>query len=383
MKGGFTQMRAIVVDDEVWTLEHICDLVGTHAVEVIGCYTNPLEALDAVVARAPDVVFLDIEMPEMSGLEFAEKLEVLPSVPEVVFITAYNQYAIDAFRVNALDYLLKPVLPADIERTVERVRRRIESTIRSRPEQQPHAVRVSLLGNLAVYAGDSGRPIRWVTAKCGELFAYMMLQNKESERSKWSIIEALWHDKNSEKAEVNFRSTVSRVNKTLREYATGITIVYTGNGYRLQTKDVVIDVDALQLERYVRDEIPITETNVAHIQSLLLHREPALLAWTDGEWREAYAVQYEHYIVHLARRLLHYYERLDAEPLTLLPIIELLIRHHPYEDDYHIYALKLHARIGGKRHAHEYYQAYVELLQQELGEAPSMALQMAYQQLLE
>jgi two-component system, LytTR family, response regulator LytT len=118
-------LRALVVDDEQLARDELCyllDLVG--GVEVIGQAGNGPEAIDAVGRIAPDVVFLDVQMPGLNGFEVARTLVGGPSPPELVFVTAFDQHAIEAFEVNAVDYLLKPVEAGRLEMAVERVRRR-------------------------------------------------------------------------------------------------------------------------------------------------------------------------------------------------------------------------------------------------------------------
>ena len=103
------KLRAYLVDDEPLALERLRRLLErTGRVEVAGSTTEPEEALAALTADPPDVCFLDIQMPRLNGFEVLARL---PSQPMVVFTTAYDQYALKAFSVNSVDYLLKPVEP--------------------------------------------------------------------------------------------------------------------------------------------------------------------------------------------------------------------------------------------------------------------------------
>lgn len=103
-----TQIRVLVIDDEPLAREMICEmLAGDPAVEIIGECGNGEEAVAAIEERAPDLLFLDVQMPEASGFEVLETLKN-GHAPYVIFVTAYDQYAVRAFEVHALDYLLKP-----------------------------------------------------------------------------------------------------------------------------------------------------------------------------------------------------------------------------------------------------------------------------------
>ncbi|MEO1055011.1 MAG: LytTR family DNA-binding domain-containing protein [Bacteroidota bacterium] len=102
-------MKAIIVDDERLARKELSNLLQEHnEIEIIGEATNVDEAFDLVNQVNPDLIFLDIQMPGKSGFEL---LEMLDAVPTVIFTTAYDEYALKAFEVNALDYLLKPVQP--------------------------------------------------------------------------------------------------------------------------------------------------------------------------------------------------------------------------------------------------------------------------------
>ena len=109
-------LRILIVDDELPARNRMRELLEDCRGEVpnvmVGEAANGLAALDAVATEKPDVVLVDIHMPGMSGIELAGHLQVLDSPPAVVFVTAHDQYAVDAFEVNAIDYLLKPVRAA-------------------------------------------------------------------------------------------------------------------------------------------------------------------------------------------------------------------------------------------------------------------------------
>jgi two-component system, LytTR family, response regulator AlgR len=109
-------LRVVIVDDELPARHRLRELLEDCREEqahvVVGEAGNGVEGLQVVASAQADVVFVDIHMPEMSGIEFARHLQVLEQPPAVVFITAHDQYAVKAFEVNAVDYLTKPVRAA-------------------------------------------------------------------------------------------------------------------------------------------------------------------------------------------------------------------------------------------------------------------------------
>jgi two-component system response regulator LytT len=125
--GGST-LRAIVVDDEQLAREELCFLLGQlDDIEVVGQAANGIEALRVVDEQSPDLVMLDVQMPGLTGFEVARRLLRAAVDAHFVFVTAFDQHAIEAFEVNAVDYLLKPVEAGRLATAVERARRRIQS----------------------------------------------------------------------------------------------------------------------------------------------------------------------------------------------------------------------------------------------------------------
>ncbi len=368
-------MRAIVVDDELLVAEQIDRMLANAGVDVLACCVNPHEAIGMAKALQPDVLFLDIEMPELSGLEIAERVYADKLDMEVVFITAYNQYAIDAFRVNALDYLLKPVMEEDLRRSLERVGIRRQHRVGIAVGCGPKSSTVSLFGKFALQMDGDSEPVRWVTSKCAELLAYLLLQPREKEVSKWELIEALWPAQDTEKAGINLRSTVSRINKTLRDCQAGMTLTSVRNGYRLTSADEAPAIEASELERLALRNVEPNPDNLARYEQLVERCSRPFLQEFDGAWCEPYRQQYRQYFLLLGKRLLFYYENSATdEPYKALRLAEQLVEHDPYDEALRGAALKLHHRTGGSTRAAAYYESYAEFIRIELGTSPSERL---------
>jgi two-component system LytT family response regulator len=117
-------ISAIIIDDEFHCLDSLSILLSTYCkdVNLTATYNNAADALDGLKSFTPDLVFLDIEMPVMNGFQFLEKLSSLPFA--VIFTTSYDQYAIKAIKFSALDYLLKPVDPDELQKSIAKVKQR-------------------------------------------------------------------------------------------------------------------------------------------------------------------------------------------------------------------------------------------------------------------
>ena len=129
-------MRTIIIDDEPLARSLLIELLETEKnIEVIAECGDGFEGLKAIQELQPDLIFLDIQMPKINGFEM---LELLESPPRVIFTTAYDKYALKAFDVNAVDYLLKPVSPERLSKALEKLNRQSNTTENSIKEKIPY-----------------------------------------------------------------------------------------------------------------------------------------------------------------------------------------------------------------------------------------------------
>lgn len=204
-------IKAIVLDDESITGEWLGEkLKKSGVVDVVNILQNPFELTEYLTKDLIDVVFMDIEMPGISGIELAMQLSRLEDTPEIIFVTAYAGYALDAFRANALDYLVKPVIMKDLERVLIKLEKRINRK-RNEVERNPSQPEIK---RRCLSISDIN--LKFPTAKCEELFLYILLRNRQL-ISKWEIIEDLWPDKGPEKGGANIRTTAFRLNQVLEK----------------------------------------------------------------------------------------------------------------------------------------------------------------------
>ena len=159
-------IRAFVVDDERLAVQRLTRMLGaTGRVEVIGSATDPEAALEALQREHVDVLFLDIQMPGLTGFQLLERLK--QDVP-VVFTTAYDQYALHAFDVNSIDYLLKPIEADRLERALDRIERRSAIGAGGSPGELPALPDVRALARQLAAELAPGRRLERVASRVGE-----------------------------------------------------------------------------------------------------------------------------------------------------------------------------------------------------------------------
>jgi two-component system LytT family response regulator len=165
-------IRTLLVDDEELaraTLKRA--LLGApefDGFEIVGEAANGVEALEAVEEYRPDLIFLDIEMPGFGGFEVIQQLS---NVPAVVFVTAYDEYAVRAFEANALDYLLKPVQPERLQRALGRIRQRFSTTAAERSREQD-----ARMAEVIALAANRSGPLKRLAARRGKRIAIVPLR---------------------------------------------------------------------------------------------------------------------------------------------------------------------------------------------------------------
>jgi len=154
---------ALIADDE----PHLARALQTAllalwpALDIVHVARNGSEAAECIATLNPDLAFLDIQMPGLTGLEVAQGIE---GATRVVFVTAYDEYAVQAFEQEALDYVLKPVKTERLQRTLERVRRALAA-----PAADGNAPLLAALQKLLPAAAASAERLRWVRASAGDL----------------------------------------------------------------------------------------------------------------------------------------------------------------------------------------------------------------------
>jgi two-component system LytT family response regulator/two-component system response regulator LytT len=172
------ELRALLVDDEQLARDELGYLLGRIGdVEVVGQAGNGMEALAAAARLRPNVIFLDVQMPGLTGFEVARRLLEEGSVSHIIFVTAYDQHAIEAFEVNAVDYLLKPVDPARLEIALQRVQRRISADRQFDPNRGHDGASAEQLERIVQLLADRQQRREQLALKVGERF--MLVQAEE------------------------------------------------------------------------------------------------------------------------------------------------------------------------------------------------------------
>ena len=168
-------IRAILVDDEPLLREHLRERLAAHQeIDLVGEAHGVSSAVDLVAAEKPDVIFLDVQMPPENGFDLLPRLECVVPRPVVIFVTAYDKYALRAFDTNALDYLTKPVHPARLAKAIARLKQsiadqRLVADIKANPDSDTAQGAATSLDAMDLIPLQDGAYIRMV--KVGQIAA--------------------------------------------------------------------------------------------------------------------------------------------------------------------------------------------------------------------
>lgn len=356
-------ITAVLVDDMRPALRELEFLSKKYPeISITGMYTDPLEVIEKIGELNVQVVFLDINMPQLKGIDAASR--ILDSSPEtdIVFVTAYDQYAVEAFEVHALDYLLKPVAEERLEKTVARLRKKFSKA------REKHSLKLKIQCFQQFQMGWEGRePIKWRTEKARELFAYL-LENHSRSITRDELLDKLWPEIDPDKAVKHLYNGIYYIRKALEGYGVSRDIISINNNYNLILGAVEWDVERFcrffAKDKEVRLEV-LEEMEVLYNGDYL---EKELYSWSDYE-RERLLKLYEQGIIELSKRYIEE-ERYERAKDSLLKAYSK----NPYSEDITVLLLQLYRKTGDKVNAVRHFNAYSSLLEKELGIMPDERL---------
>ncbi|QGQ93905.1 response regulator [Paenibacillus psychroresistens] len=376
-------LRVFLVDDEEPVLALMERLLATNVnIEIVGKFTRPEEAISRIQTEKVDVVFLDIQMPGMNGIEAAEFLmEVAPAI-EIVFVTAYNQYAINAFELNAVDYLLKPPTAGRLKKTVDRLIRNWEG--RNQGEQKMEAElaeadvlesnkKNSILGQGFYCFGhfewivdaQTGETVNWRRLKDRELMAYLV-HRRNRFVSKATILEDLWPGANPEQATAFLHTCVYNIRKKMNSLGCKEKLAYKDNGYRLELLELWCDAE--EFERVAggmevdAGSIGACETAASLYKDNYLEKEGYIWAYeTEKALKDTY--------ITLLTRMADYYSSIPNYDSAMNCLLNAHKR-HPFHDQINDSILLGYARMGDRQSMILHYERFTRLMKEELGIEP-------------
>lgn len=354
--------KVIAVDDEQNALNRFERLITQdNRLELLKTFTRASEAVEFMKSNQVDIAFLDIEMPEMTGLELAEVLMDLNPYVEIVFVTAYNQYALEAFRAHATGYLLKPLSHDDFTTQIDSMEKKLS---KSHVVEDDKLV-INCFGAFSIKKAKDSEALRFRTSKAEELLAYL-IQNEGRARSKDMILDTLWPDADLDKAANNFRVTCTYIRSTLADFGYTDILVRDHDDYSINISRIRCDYLEFRSKISAPDMLPLED-----VEALVnLYKGPYLenrfYDWAEETkgWLENRYIQ----LLYRAGKLYGEAERLDAA----IEAFEAVLHVDLYEEDAFREVIRLkQAKKLPTQALKDYYEKYSESLNREYGLDPS------------
>lgn len=294
-------LNVLIVEDEPVILEDLAAMVREYpGVTSCTACSDPISALEEADRQSFDVALLDIEMPEMNGVDLALRLKDQFPWLKFCFVTAYNNFAAEAFNLEAVDYVLKPVRQ-------ERLFKMLDKVIASSSDRRQHpvradqapSIRIQVFGRLAIYMNDE--ILRWKRQKSAEIFAYLLL-HRSKPVNKFQLCEELMPGLSPDKALVNLQTAIYQLRRNLAGFTREqIQIEYGDNCYRMRINSCDYDLATFEqtcdqagkagsdLGRVLYPE------QIRHLLEQLRQSYPARVMEYDGWlWSIPFAMHCEH-----------------------------------------------------------------------------------------
>ncbi|QGQ99613.1 response regulator [Paenibacillus psychroresistens] len=369
-------LKILLVDDENPALGFLKRMLSTYPdLSISGCFNEPLLALEFLITEKVDVIFLDIEMPKINGLEAAARISQLCPDADIVFVTAYSQYAVEAFNLNALDYLLKPLQRNRVDQTINKLLKQAESRQPQAQIQTPlptEDLQIQCLQQLHLRKAN-GEPVqlRWRTQKTMEVFA-ILIHYRHQTLHRSILIELLWPEWEPEKAIAHLHTVIYHLRKVLKEKLPTMHMNYENEGYRLDMGSILIDIEEWERSLHSAPSLH-TETIEEHLllQKAYLgdYLEVPGYLWAEGE-RQRLRILWQNHAV----RLVEFLESNERYSEAINCYNHLQAR-APFLEISYLGLMRIHARNQNNKAVKQQYEAMLQLFSQELNIMPSNDVQ--------
>ncbi len=365
-------MRVGIIDDETPSRELTKLMLSRcDSLEFVKEWSNPIQALADMEIVLPDLLFVDIEMPHLNGIEFAKLVKNIDERIQIVFLTAYDSYALHAFEVPAINYILKPLTKDAILNTIDRIYAQQQNT---KPLSEIHQTKFLLFGQVQLYEKGTTIPYKWPTSKTKELFAFLLIQQMPI--NKWALCEILWPDADISKVEHTLHSTINRLKQVLRQVAPEMSLLCIDGNYSLS--DSSLFCDALAVIEFLIPERSISATSLRSYRRVLKLYQGSLFATEDYTWgfelKEKYEYLYLNALLKVAR-----FEFESKNWIFAITDLKQLLLIDPYHEEAMEMLLKSYQCNGNMADLIVTYKMYAKLLKTDLGILPHDTITAIYQ----
>lgn len=300
-------MKAILIDDESLALDFLESQINKVSdITIVHKFVEFKLSRDAKLLEEIDIVFLDVEMPGMNGIQLAERLLEIKPTLIIVFVTAFHDYAVQAFELDSLDYLVKPVQLNRLEKTIDRIKKMTNYYQEIQTSKEKN-LRINVCKELS-FEVKKGNPevFQWRTTKAQELFLYLLLHTGKTVR-KSELMELLWPEAKSDQDYSQLYTAIYNVRKTLNNFSEYFSLKSIREGYHLTINNVYIDV--VEWENAIDSAPPINADSIHKYEEIMEIYTGSYLQAYDYAWAQAERHRLEILWLKTAHQLADFYFR--------------------------------------------------------------------------
>jgi len=366
-KGDFDVIRAVLIDNEPLALQYFQNkLQNFQQIEVIKTFTSVKLFLSSLPSLDFEVIFLEIKLDELNGLEVADIIKSNRPHVIVIFITSYSDFAIQAYEIGGLDYLLKPISQARLEKTVSRIEH--EFSMQQLVQQTSNTMlNVQCFNQFATYSNNS--LVSFKTEKTKELFAYFILHpNMPIHRD--VLIEILWPDLDYVRAKSNLHTALSYLRKTLNNMGYSNCIIFSNKYYIFEKPNILCDL--YEFQDYYSDFKKLDFPPISLINQCLAIYKDGLLIFDDYEWASATRDKLTKSYIELLEK--GFQTSIVTESEKAIDYLNRLLEFDPYNEHKLEQYLQQLVDAGLNTQAYTIFLTYEQKLKEDLALTPSSTL---------
>ncbi len=371
-------MKVLLVDDEsAMLLAMKILLTKMEGVELIGAFQSANAALEFMEGKEVDLAFLDIEIAGDSGLELARRLRAMHSGLDIVFTTSHTEFAMQAYDVYPLDYMVKPILRTRLSQTIARAIANRRTPSAQNDENAGNRLSIRGLGCFEASGRQTGS-VKWISRKSMELFAYLLIHQGRS-ISKMRVLDELFPEMPFKNAEAYLYTAVYQLRKALSEHGCKHMVVSAQEKYRVDTDGV--DIDFIQFQQHVEAFDEINTSNAREAVQLEQQYTGELFDGASFDWaiaeRERLNLLYESFTKRLAGWLLGQKQYQEASRIA-----GRIALRNAYDEETRLLQMSIYGAMGDLFSLEAIYLSYKEMLHRELNLSPSPQIEQLYRQYL-
>lgn len=364
-------MKAVLIDDEHHVLSELSYYLEQHNVEILGAFSSAESGYQFLFSEQPDAVFLDIDMPGISGIELGHSIyRNFPSI-SIVYVSAYPQYALESYKVYPVDYILKPIDETRLVQTIDHIRANFVSK-----EQHKSNLNIKCFGKFEIFSNN--KQVKFSTQKAKELLAYFLCHvNQPITRD--DVVSNIFNTGDENKDSNNYRVSLYRLRHTLMELNIGKSDLLIKDDCSLQILPGVCDlVDFLQ---FAKNHTIIDENNVEEAMQIIDTVRDDILTDTDAMWVSEISGDISCQVEDLIWKTAMYYTKIN-EHLKAEYVLLKLIDTNPLSEIGYTAILDLCVIIKNKSKYIHYYKRYLKMLTEELNCKPERKYSELYEKVI-